>query len=106
MFRVKSEATLGVARARSLFNSECEFFSPVLEWGSRHKDMPRVEIMQLCLKTLESCDMLFIPTLLHTADSKGIYEEWARAKKSGKMILFESAKIAALFESKLACDEL
>ncbi|QKF64523.1 hypothetical protein [Campylobacter corcagiensis] len=104
--RVKSEATLGISRARALFSSSCELFSPVLEWGSRHKDMPRVEVMKLCFKALDSCDLLFIPTLLHTTDSKGIYDEWVRAKANGKMILFESAKVASLFESKLVCDEL
>ncbi|MBK3498165.1 DUF4406 domain-containing protein [Campylobacter fetus subsp. venerealis] len=81
---VISEARKGVIKAKELFN-DSELFSPVIEFGIEHRDMPRDEVMSLCFNELEKCDIIYIPNLTQSKNSDGIKTEieYAKSKEIG-----------------------
>lgn len=83
------EAKKRIKRAKNKFKSDYIFFSPVVEFGKEHKDMPRDEVMSLCFKELNKCDIIYIPNLTQSKNSDGIKAEIEFAKNNGIKIISE-----------------
>lgn len=87
---VINEAKKGIKKAKNRFNdNDYIFFSPVIKFGKEHKDMPRDEVMSLCLKELSMCDIIYIPNLTQSKNSDGIKAEIEYAKNNGIKIISE-----------------
>lgn len=87
---VIKEAKKGIKKAKNKFNSDDYiFFSPVLEFGIKHKDMSRDEVMSLCFKKLSRCELLYIPNLTQSKNSDGIKAEIEYAKSNDIKIISE-----------------
>ncbi|HDX6250488.1 TPA: DUF1937 family protein [Campylobacter fetus subsp. venerealis] len=87
---VINEAKKGLNIAIIKFDrNKYRFFSPVLEFGKEHKDMPRDEVMNLCFNELKKCNIIYIPNLTQSENSSGIKAEIEFAKKHQITIIKE-----------------
>ncbi|QKF65186.1 DUF4406 domain-containing protein [Campylobacter corcagiensis] len=87
---VINEAKKGIKKAKNRFSGDDYiFFSPVIEFGKEHKDMPRDEVMNLCFKELSMCNIIYIPNLIQSKNSDGIKAEMEYAKNNSIKIISE-----------------
>lgn len=90
LYEVIKEAKKGIKKAKNRFNgNDYIFFSPVIEFGKEHKDMPRNKVMSLCFKELSMCNIIYIPNLTQSKNSDGIKAEIEYAKNNGIKIISE-----------------
>ena len=85
-------AIKALAEANEYFDGDerYELFSPVLN-NARYRNLDYDEVMQICLKQLDSCGAIFVPSQKScdpdiTQDSKGILMEMNHALLNGYAI--------------------
>lgn len=95
-------AIKALAEANEFFNGDerYELFSPVLN-NARYRNLDYDEVMQICLKQLDSCDAIFVPSEKScdpdiTQDSKGILMEMNHALLNGYVIYDPGALFGAI----------
>lgn len=95
-------AIKALAEANEYFDGDerYELFSPVLN-NARYRNLDYDEVMQICLKQLDSCGAIFVPSQkscdpLVTQDSKGILMEVVHALLNGYVIYDPGALFAGL----------
>lgn len=95
-------AIKALAEANEYFDGDerYELFSPVLN-NARYRNLDYDEVMQICLKQLDSCGAIFVPsekTCDHriTQDSKGILMEVNHALLNGYVIYDPGALFGAI----------
>ena len=101
--KAREVAIKALAEANEYFNGNerCELFSPVLS-NSAYRNLSYPEVMAICLKQLDSCGALFVPSE-KTCDkglilgSEGIGIEIKHALLKGYMI-YDPGALFALVE--------
>lgn len=95
-------AIKALAEANEFFNGDerYELFSPVLN-NARYRNLDYDEVMQICLKQLDSCGAIFVPSEKScdpdiTQDSKGILMEMNHALLNGYVIYDPGALFGAI----------
>ena len=95
-------AIKALAEANEFFGGDerYELFSPVLN-NARYRNLDYDEVMQICLKQLDSCGAIFIPSQKScdpgiTQDSKGISMEINHALLNGYAIYDPGALFGAI----------
>lgn len=95
-------AIKALAEANEFFNGDerYELFSPVLN-NARYRNLDYDEVMQICLKQLDSCGAIFIPSQKScdpdiTQDSRGILMEMNHALLNGYVIYDPGALFGAI----------
>lgn len=95
-------AIKALAEANEFFNGDerYELFSPVLN-NARYRNLDYDEVMQICLKQLDSCGAIFIPSQKScdpdiTQDSRGILMEMNHALLEGYAIYDPGALFGAI----------
>ena len=95
-------AIKALAEANEYFDGDerYELFSPVLN-NARYKNLDYDEVMQICLKQLDSCGAIFVPSQKTcdpdiTQDSKGILMEMNHALLNGYVIYDPGALFGAI----------
>lgn len=95
-------AIKALAEANEFFGGDerYELFSPVLN-NARYRNLDYDEVMQICLKQLDSCGAIFIPSQKScdpdiTQDSKGILMEINHALLNGYAIYDPGALFGAI----------
>ncbi|MGP1532597.1 MAG: hypothetical protein ACTTJF_00870 [Campylobacter sp.] len=95
-------AIKALAEANEYFNGDerYELFSPVLN-NARYRNLDYDEVMQICLKQLDSCGAIFVPSQKScnpdiTQDSKGILMEMNHALLNGYAIYDPGALFGAI----------
>ena len=95
-------AIKALAEANEYFGGDerYELFSPVLN-NARYRNLDYDEVMQICLKQLDSCGAIFVPSQkscdpLVTQDSKGILMEMNHALLNGYAIYDPGALFGAI----------
>ena len=95
-------AIKALAEANEFFDGDerYELFSPVLN-NVRYRDLEYDEIMEICLKQLDSCGAIFVPSektcdYRITQDSKGILMEMNHALLNGYAIYDPGALFGAI----------
>ena len=95
-------AIKALAEANEYFGGDerYELFSPVLN-NARYRNLDYDEVMQICLKQLDSCGAIFVPSQKScdpdiTQDSKGILMEINHALLEGYAIYDPGALFAGL----------
>ncbi len=95
-------AIKALAEANEFFNGDerYELFSPVLN-NARYRNLDYDEVMQICLKQLDSCGAIFVPSQKTcdpdiTQDSKGILMEMNHALLNGYVIYDPGALFGAI----------
>lgn len=100
--RAREVAIKALAEANEYFNGDekYELFSPVLS-NSAYRNLSYSEIMAICLKQLDSCGALFVPSEKTcdpdiTQNSKGILMEMNHALINGYAIYDPGALFGAI----------
>ncbi len=95
-------AIKALAEANEFFGGDerYELFSPVLN-NARYRNLDYDEVMQICLKQLDSCGAIFVPSektcdYRITQDSKGILMEVNHALLNGYVIYDPGALFGAI----------
>ena len=95
-------AIKALAEANEYFDGDerYELFSPVLN-NARYRNLDYDEVMQICLKQLDSCGAIFVPSQKTcdpdiTQDSKGILMEMNHALLNGYVIYDPGALFGAI----------
>lgn len=95
-------AIKALAEANEYFNGDerYELFSPVLN-NAKYRNLDYDEVMQICLKQLDSCGAIFVPSQKScnpdiTQDSKGILMEMNHALLNGYAIYDPGALFGAI----------
>lgn len=95
-------AIKALAEANEYFDGDerYELFSPVLN-NARYRNLDYDEVMQICLKQLDSCGAIFVPSektcdYRITQDSKGILMEMNHALLNGYVIYDPGALFGAI----------
>ena len=95
-------AIKALAEANEYFGGDerYELFSPVLN-NARYRNLDYDEVMQICLKQLDSCGTIFVPSQKScdpgiTQDSKGISMEINHALLNGYAIYDPGALFGAI----------
>ncbi|WP_122871277.1 hypothetical protein [Campylobacter showae] len=95
-------AIKALAEANEFFNGDekYELFSPVLN-NARYRNLDYDEVMKICLKQLDSCGAIFVPSQKTCdpdiiQDSKGILMEMNHALLNGYVIYDPGALFGAI----------
>ena len=98
----RNVAIKALAEANEYFNGDekYELFSPVLS-NSTHRNLSYDEVMKICLKQLDSCGAIFVPSAKScdtdiTQSSKGILIEMNHALLNGYAIYDPGALFGAI----------
>ena len=100
--KAREVAIKALAEANEYFNGDekYELFSPVLN-NSAYRNLSYPEVMAICLKQLDSCGALFVPSAKScdpdiTQSSKGILMEMNHALINGYMVFDPGALFGAI----------
>ena len=100
--KAREVAVKALAEANEYFNGDdqYELFSPVLN-NSAYRNLSYDEVMKICLKQLDSCGAIFVPSAKScdpdiTQSSKGILMEMNHALLNGYAIYDPGALFGAI----------